>query len=446
MYAIVDIETTGLSSAREKIIEIAILIHDGKKITKEFSTLINPEKSITGHIARMTGITNEMVQDAPKFWEIAKDIVLLTENKIFVAHNAHFDYRFVRKEFAELGYDYRREKLCTLQLSRKTIPGQKSYSLGNLCKDLGFSIAHRHRAYGDARATVMLLQYLIEKNESYKDHKKNAPFSKISLFQNLPEETGVYYFMNDQREIIYIGKSKNIKARVINHFQDTHSRRTNKMLEQIMDISFEVTGSELVALLKESYEIKIEQPVFNRKQRRASSDFGIYYDEDPLGYIRFQIKKLDESSNLLTSFNTYKKARNYLFDLCERHELCQKLCGLYKADGACFYYHVNGCRGACINEETSDSYNQRVSGVIDMLSLDHENVFILEPGRSKGEKAVVKIENSRYVGYGYIDIDMDIQDINILHDIVQPYPDNQEIYRILRNYLRTRYGYQMISF
>ena len=218
------------------------------------------------------------------------------------------------------------------------------------------------------------------------------------------------------------------------------------MLEQIVVVSFEVTGSELVALLKESYEIKIEQPVFNRKQRRASSDFGIYYSEDSLGYIRFQIMKLGGSSNLLTSFNTYRKAQNYLFDLCERHDLCQKLCGLYKADGACFYYHVKGCRGACINEEPPDSYNQRVSKVIDILSLEHENVFILEPGRSKSEKAVVKIENGRYVGYGFIDIDMNIQDINILHDIVKPYPDNQDIYRILRNYLRTRYNYQMIPF
>jgi len=163
-YAILDIETTGGSPKKERITEIAVYIHDGKKVVDEFTSLINPEKNIPPFITGLTGISNEMVADAPRFYEIARKIVEITEDKTLVGHNVSFDYRFIRQEFANLGYEYRRNSICTVQLSRKLLPGHKSYSLGKLCSNLDIHIKDRHRASGDAYATVKLFELLLEKD------------------------------------------------------------------------------------------------------------------------------------------------------------------------------------------------------------------------------------------------------------------------------------------
>lgn len=165
MYAVVDIETSGGRAQVDKITEIAIYIHDGRRVVDEFTTLINPEVSIPPFITNLTGINNQMVANAPKFYEVAKQIVLITEGKLFVAHNAQFDYGFIQAEFKRLGYDYQRQTICTVKMSRKIIPGLKSYSLGNLCQSVGIPINNRHRAAGDALATTKLLDLLLEKTQ-----------------------------------------------------------------------------------------------------------------------------------------------------------------------------------------------------------------------------------------------------------------------------------------
>jgi DNA polymerase-3 subunit epsilon len=162
MYAVVDIETTGGSKKTGKIIEIAIFIFDGENVVDSFSSFINPECHLSTFTTQLTGITNEMVINAPKFYEVARKIVEITENKIFVAHNVAFDYNFIREEFKNLGYDYHRKKLCTVQLARKYIPGHQSYSLGKICDNLGIEIKSRHRAAGDALATVKLLHMILD--------------------------------------------------------------------------------------------------------------------------------------------------------------------------------------------------------------------------------------------------------------------------------------------
>lgn len=163
MYAVIDIETTGTNNQTGKIIEIAIILFNGQFISDSFVSLVNPECYIPKFITKITGISNEMVAKAPKFYEIAKQIVQLTSNKIFIAHNASFDYNFIRKEFKDLGYDYIRKTLCTVELSRKLLPGHASYSLGKLCNDLNIEINGRHRAEGDALATVELFKKLLIK-------------------------------------------------------------------------------------------------------------------------------------------------------------------------------------------------------------------------------------------------------------------------------------------
>lgn len=171
MFAIIDIETTGNSYKYGQITEIAIFQHNGTEVTGSFSTLIKPDCDIPLFITRLTGITNEMVVHAPRFYEVAKTIVEMTAGRTFVAHNVHFDYKFICEEFSRLGYDYHRKTLCTVQLSRKLLPGHRSYSLGKICSELNIEINGRHRAAGDAFATAKLFELLLRENDKLNQQK-----------------------------------------------------------------------------------------------------------------------------------------------------------------------------------------------------------------------------------------------------------------------------------
>ncbi|GAB4298260.1 MAG: exonuclease domain-containing protein [Marinilabiliales bacterium] len=455
MYAIVDIETTGGNPNRDKITEIAIYIHDGNKITDEFTSLVNPEREIPYYITKLTGITNEMVADAPKFYEIAHDIVKLTENKIFVAHNAGFDYGFIKSEFKSLGYNFKRQQLCTVKMSRKLIPGKKSYSLGNLCNELGIKITGRHRAAGDALATVKLLELLLhfngkDKSLSLYEIDKNILESlnksfNIELINNLPEETGVYYFINKNNDIIYIGKSKNIRKRVISHLKN-NSKRSNEMKLQLSHISYELTGSELIALLKESEEIKKLKPVYNRAQRRCIATYGLFAFTDKNNYINLEIRKISSKDEPVTSFNSLTSAKESLFRYIEEFNLCQKLCGLYKSEHSCFQHQIGLCNGACIGLEAPDSYNSRVSRLIEKLKYEHNNMLLIDKGRNENEKAFILIKNGKYLGYNYISSDKQIYDIEQLVDIVEIHEDNKDVRQIINLFARKELVEKIILF
>ncbi len=446
MYAIIDIETTGGSPIAEKITEIAIYIHDGKQIIDEFVSLVNPEKKIPYYITQLTGISNSMVAEAPKFYEIAKKIVELTENRIFVAHNVNFDYNFIKHEFKHLGYSFHRDKLCTVNLSRKIIPGHRSYSLGKLCKELNIIIDGRHRAAGDALATVKLFEHLISKSNNETDFSELPGINKKDLhpslspetIQSLPDEPGVYYFYNDKKNLIYIGKSKNIRTRVLQHFRNTSTKKAIDMRNAISEIDYELTGSELIALLKESQEIKECRPVYNRAQRRALSRYGLYTYTDNSGYIRFEVARQNDSTNnqSIFSFNGLKSGKTYLQKLVTKYTLCQKLCGLYSTNGACFSHEIMECKGACVGKEKPEDYNLRAFKVIELHKYRHNNFYILEKGRDDEELAVIKIQNGTYFGYGYISKDVYAGNHEILSDCTKPNNDNSDIQQILRNYLK----------
>ena len=446
MYAILDLETTGLSPINEKIIEIAIYIHDGNKIVNEYSTLINPERNIPYNITRLTGISNEMVKDAPKFWEVAKEIVILTEGKSIVAHNASFDYNFIRNEFKNLGYNFKRDRLCTVKLSRKIIPNHKSYSLGKLCNELGIKINGRHRAAGDAFATVKLFEHLLKISPNL-DRLNSSMFYHIDgkVVKNLPEESGVYYFQDHNGDILYIGKSKNIRSRVFSHFSNEKSQRALKMIDEVHNISYELTGSELIALLLESDEIKVQKPKYNRRQRRAANHYGIYSYTNEHGYICFKTDDIKNETPIV-SFNSAKEARDRLYLLSEKYQLCQKLCGLYESAGACFYYQIKHCKGACIQKEIVEDYNKRAQEMLDILSYNWQNFFIIDKGRNDEEKSVVKIENGKYIGFGYIDLEFIGNDIENLSDIIKVYPDNKDVQQIIRTYLKQHNVEMLIKF
>ncbi len=449
MFSIIDIETTGLSPKREKITEIAIFVHDGKKVVDEFSTLINPEVDIPYRITQITGINNKMVKDAPKFYEVAKHIVEMTEGTTFVGHNVHFDYNFVRKEFRELGYDYQRKVICTAKLSRKLLPGRRSYSLGKLCPELGIENPHRHRAFGDATATTKLFEILmkVEKNiEAISLRELNTSLDR-EIIRKLPHEPGVYYFYDDEGHLIYVGKSKNIHDRVMSHLSNNGTKRAIEMRNLIADIGYEKTGNELIALLLESDEIKKHLPRFNRAQRRKNSQWGLFYYKDENGYLRLKIDHNDREELPLTTFNSHQAAKNHVFTLVEAFTLCQKLCGLFDTKGACFHYNLKQCNGACIGEEPPSTYNARVLQAIEPYRFEETNFMVVGKGRSDTEKSVVLVEKGTYRGFGFIDTAFD-QNLgpDDLICCVKPFDDNRDIQQILRSYLKQNGSSQIISF
>jgi DNA polymerase-3 subunit epsilon len=453
MYAIIDIETTGGSALIEKITEIAIYQHDGERITGEFVTLVNPERNIPYFITNLTGITNEMVEDAPKFYEIAKEIVKLTEGRTFVAHNARFDYSFIRQEFKTLGYNFKRNVLDTVTLSRKLIPGHRSYSLGNLCKDLNIIINGRHRAAGDALATVNLFERLIRKdnelNGTNSDLMRNTRIAKlnpklnISKIDEIPEEPGIYYFYNETGDLIYIGKSRNLQQRIRTHLSNNTTPRAMEMRDIIADIDWEVTGSELIALLKESNEIKKNKPVYNRAQRRTGFHWGIFSFADSNGYINFRCSRIDNDDTPLSVFISSDRAKSKLESLIEKYELCQKLSGMYDTSGPCFHHQVGICLGACCGKESARDYNERAKKAADEFIFTRKNFFIIDKGRDNEERSAVKIVNGKFVGYGYFNINDIGFGLEAVHGCIKVTKDNHDIHIILKQYLKG-YKYEKI--
>lgn len=446
-YAIIDIETTGGSPKTEKITEIAIFVHDGERVVDEYVTLINPERSIPPFITGLTGITNDMVADAPKFYEVAKQIVLTTENTIFVAHNANFDYGFVKTEFKHLGYNYERKTLDTVRLSRKLLPGHASYSLGKLCADLNIKINGRHRAAGDALATVKLFELLLSKNGAFHEAADPQMYKLLkginsehhkNLVQNLPEATGVYYFFNDNQQVIYIGKSINIKKRVAQHLRNAGGRKALEMIENISEVSYELTGSELVALLLESDEIKKHQPIYNRQQRRKLFAYGLYNRYDLHGYINFSIERINTKHGLpVATFKNMEEAKNHMFKYIEKYQLCQKLCGLYKSESACFHYGIKVCKGACVGKESHEDYNKRAMQFIESLNFKDSDFFIVDAGAQKEEKHLIRVKSGKYLGFGAID-EQCVGNIELMEDCIRFYADNRDVRQIINSFIRNK--------
>lgn len=454
-FAIVDIETTGGNAIQDRITEIAIYIHDGERIIDEFSSLINPERFIPPYISRLTGIDNEMVADAPRFFEVAKDIVQITEGCTFVAHNAQFDYGFIRQEFKSLGFTYSRDHLCTVRLSRKILPGHPSYSLGNLCSRLGITIENRHRAGGDAYATVKLFELLLQNDRigvidsSVKNdylQLRFPPELDRSILDKLPEDPGVYYLHNQDGSVIYVGKSNNIRKRVLSHFANKANRRAIELRNAVRDISFELTGNELVALLLESDEIKRIQPVFNRAQRRTYFNYGIVASTDEIGYKTLKPVRVTSKEEPLVMAASLEEAKELLEKLIRKHRLCQKLCGLYPVSHACFHYSIGQCDGACTGKEEVNSYNMKVESALESLRYKQDNFLILERGRMAGEKTVIQVHNGKYRGFGYLDEESAGADIDTICDIIQPRNDNRDIQRILRHYLSNAPSSKIITY
>ena len=446
-FAIVDIETTGGNSIRNKITEVAIYIHDGEKIVDEYVSLVNPECPIAPFITNLTGISNEMVEDAPKFYQIAKNIVTLTDGAVFVAHNAQFDYGFMREEFKSLGYNYSRDYLCTVKLSRKLLPGFNSYSLGTLCQNLGIIISNRHRASGDALATVKLFEMILKNdpereviNKFTKNDYLNLRFPvgfDYKILDSIPERPGVYYFHNQGGSVVYIGKSTNLRKRVLSHFANKQTKKAIELRNSIKDISFEETGNELIALLLESEEIKIIQPAFNRKQKRITYSYGIFTKINEEGYISLYSAKVKNAEEALITVGSFDEAEMILQKIQNKNNLCQKFCGTREIKHACFGFSVHLCKGACVGKELVDEYNERAQKALESIQYSHQNFMIIGSGRKDSEKSVTHIESGRYLGFGYFDPEFVTPHPEILREHIKPRIDNRDVQRIIRHFLNT---------
>ncbi len=461
-YAIVDIETTGLKPQRDRITEIAIVLFDGENILQTYSSLLKPGVYLPAGISEMTGITNEMLENAPPFYEEARHIVELTEGCIFVGHNVRFDYSFVAEEFKRLGYSFQRKKLCTLHLMRKYFPGLPSYSLGNLIRHFNIAVEQRHRALDDALATTELLKRILalENTSPQTLLRQNNRSSLLpghwdeDFLNSIPKACGIYYMQDAQGDVVYVGKSINIRKRILQHFQ-AKTTKAARMQRMVHSLHWEITGNELMALLLESREIKRLSPPLNRAQRRKTYAKAIHLYENAQGYLCLQIvqqeireedalerenlhveKILADRTGIIAEFARSSDARRFLQRVLDEHELCSRLCHLEKGTGPCFRYQLKKCLGACCQKEPPESYNKRVLASLEQLHLAARDPFLLiEKGREENEHCLILVRQNYPVGYAYLHQDEMDAAMHDPENFLSPLPLHPENRRILFWYL-----------
>ena len=428
MYAIVDIETTGGHASGNGITEIAIYIHDGSSVVDEFHTLINPGQKIPLYITALTGISNAMVASAPAFDEVADKIYALLCNKVFVAHSVNFDYSFVKHQLKNCGYELNSKKLCTVRLGRKVYPGLTSYSLGNLCRSVQIEITNRHRAVGDAQATVILFEKMLLAGAQ--EHinlmlKKTSAEQWLPLnldkkvIAGLPSQPGVYYFHNTKGKIIYVGKAINIKKRVSSHF--THNdgeKKRQHFLRLIANITFTVCANELHALVLESTQIKKLWPKYNYSQKQPAQKYGLYCFEDNRGYMRLAIDKKQKNLRALYHFNMLHEGLALLRKMVEEFELDMKLCYLDKT--AFSERDIEFL-------EAPMYYNGKIKKALEALEEQLPTFAIIDDGLSQSDKLCMLVERGSFWGMGYINSDTTAYDLYSLKEILDPFSDNDFI-------------------
>lgn len=439
-YAIVDIETTGGNASHSRITEIAIIIHDGNQILERWESLINPQKEIPPPIFALTGINNEMVKNAPNFDEVAETIFKLLSDRIFVAHNVNFDYSFVKHQLEESGFKWKATKLCTVRAARKIRPGLLSYSLGKLCRYLDIPLVNQHRAGGDAEATAILFSKLLEwdyENEIDKMLKRAAQDQRLPPnlpkedFEQLPEKPGVYYFYNQVKKVVYVGKAINIKKRVASHFSgnSTSAQRQN-FLKDIHAISFEVCATEFMALLLECNEIKKLWPVYNRALKKYEPKYGLFEYEARNGYKYLAITKLIKGQSPVETYGKLYDAIKELSSLIKQFQIDTRFCNFaQKTTNESIQFKLDE------TITTAEEHNNKVNQAIEFLLEHKETYAIVDKGRTKEEKSCIWVEKGHFFGMGYIPMDQPINEITQLKEYVTRYNSNPYIIKLITSYI-----------
>jgi DNA polymerase-3 subunit epsilon len=448
MYAIVDIETTGGYAANNDITEVAIVLHNGISVVDRYETLIRPAREIPYFIQVLTGITPAMVEDAPTFEEVAEEIFDRLKDCIFIAHNVNFDYSFIKHHLQLCGFELNVQKLCTVRLARKVFPGLSSYSLGKLCVHFDIVIQNRHRAGGDADATVFLFENIllhngIEHVQSFL--KKGSKEQYLPQFlpkeeiEKLPYTPGVYYFHNQKGKIIYVGKARNIKYRVRSHFSHNGAgKQRQEFMRNIYSITYNTCGTELMAFILESIEIKRLWPEYNASQKRFTAAYGIYAFEDQNGYLRLAINKKMKNQEALYTFQLLHEGHRLLKKLIDNYDLCPKLCYLQRDEGPCTPNGLKICRGACEKKEDVHEYNKRVMQAKHFLEHHLPTFVVVDDGKDNAEQSCVLIEKGRFYGMGYIPMDTQLSNLDQLKEYITRYPENDYIRGLVYNYADKR--------
>lgn len=445
MYAIVDIETTGGYAAANGIIEIAIKIFDGETVVEEYESLVNPDQVIPKYIQAFTGITNEMVQEAPRFEEIAEKVFTILQGNIFVAHNVNFDYSFVKNHLDFYGYTFNAKKLCTVRLARKIFPGFPSYSLGNLCHLLQIDLQNRHRAGGDADATVILFQKILEKNKEeveqslHRNSKEQVlpPNVPKAHFEALPKTPGVYYFHDQKGKVVYVGKAKNIRTRVNSHFSNnSDGRQKQNFMRNVYAITFQPTATELMAAILESTEIKRLWPIFNTSQKKQEEVFGIFMYEDQNGYMRLAIEKKRKNSTPIYTFHYKVDGHGVMRKLMKEFSLCPKLCFMQTSTEQCVGITEEHCFGACEKKETAQAYNARVLQAIASLT-KRPSYVVLDKGLSEDEVSCIMVVQGSFFGMGYLPANFENITRKAVEEYIKPYKENSFIRTLLHSFFNS---------
>ena len=447
MYAIVDIETTGGSATRSRITEIAIYKHDGQKIADEYQTLVNPCQDIPYNITKLTGIDNELVANAPLFFDVAKEIDAFLDGCVFVAHNVNFDYGFIKAEFERIGLSFRRKKLCTVRLSRKLLPGKYSYSLGKLCASEGIPLNNAHRAAADAKATAILFTQLMKIDREGYIEKALNPLSLEGLmppnmpkedFIALPNKQGIYYMLNERKQVIYIGKAKDIKKRVHSHFSgNTNTKSKYHFVKNIFGIDFKVIPNTLLVDIIEATEIKKHWPIYNRSYKRITLNYGLYQYTDRNGYERFNLGRCGKHDKPIKSFKSLVELKWFLKEMIEDYNLCPRLSGLQPiSSGKCNYVEELDCRGACEGKEETSTYNLRVQQAVEEKVNRNTTYVLKEESQESAEQALVLVENGRYKGYGKVPLSVDLMNVELVKSQLHTAYDDQDMSIIVNAWLK----------
>lgn len=456
MYAIVDIETTGAYSGFHRITEVAVVHHDGTGITAIHKTLVNPGRDIPPHISALTGITTQMVVNAPTFSEVADDILSWLDGRIFIAHNAQFDYGFLRQHFRDVGIDWSSRRLCTVRMSRKIVPGLRSYSLGRLAAYFGVGIADRHRAAGDAEATAKIFGILLQRDVTDEIGKMLRRSSREQTLppnlgrdqiDRLPEAPGVYYFHNANGEVIYVGKAINIRRRIEGHFSGSAPEwNRSNIRNEIGSVNFQLTGTELIALILEAQEIRRLWPRYNLAQKEKRERWGMLQYTDQSGYGRFVLNQLQRGSRPLMEFGTKGEAWNMMWEMIREHGLCPRLCGLQKGAGACSELPAGSCSGACAGQETPAQYNIRFEAALKSLSAQDENLALIDNGRSKDEQSIVVIHRGKFAGFGFFHKDEPVETMEDALRKITPGKENPIVSWLVNSWLTEPKSGRIVTF
>ena len=385
--AFVDIETTGVRSSYDRIIEIGILRVENNKLVKSFQSLINPQAYLPKEITMLTGITQQDIENAPTFRSLKDEILEILEDCTFVAHNVRFDYAFVKHELLRENITFSSKHFCTVRLSRILFPHWQRHNLDTLMQECNISCENRHRAYDDAHVLYEFYQQLqktvppedLEKALAKTMKKPSLPVNlPIEELDKLPEKPGVYIFYGASYKLapaetspaetlpLYIGKSINIKNRVLSHFaSDISSPTEMQIAQQIKRIETIPTAGELGALLLETQLIKEMLPLYNKKSRIKHELIAVKKRTNQQGYDECYLEPItkintNELQNFLGFYRSRKQAKAALADLAKNHILCERLLGLEKTNGACFAYRLNRCKGACVGKEKALFYNLKL--------------------------------------------------------------------------------------